>query len=237
MKKILPLLASALILSSCSMFSVDNTKTISYSKYLEMVEEKQDFVVFFGTKSCFGCKELRTNLESLRREKEFQTWYYVNLAKLDFATTIQTDLQWTFHQIISHKCYDDLGFQYNSVYTPTILKYVDGNLIYGMIGSIEKEDIELLDSYSFIELSYYQSLFYLPEISLTVYDDSKDDIKIAFKTLYEAKKDQTEKSYFIKMSHLEENEKEMFLTSYNEQNSSSLEKLPDLFTISYQDSL
>ena len=154
MKRIIQLFICLFLLGGCQSSSssipeeitydrVEGIVEIDYDSLVEKLDSPVDFILYIGRPDCGDCKLFQPYLESYIEEHEGSGIYYLNIKTFrDAAQSEDATLE-------QKEFYDNLKDNLSFVWTPTLARYQNG---------------EVVDSFEFLDADYGR-----------MDDDSKED--------------------------------------------------------------
>lgn len=128
MKKILLFGAAIFLVAGCG-HRIKSYDEINYQDYKEMIEEKQDFILYIGSANCSHCKEFAPTLKKVIKKYQLDI-KYIDISKLDSKKYAvlqnKTKVQGTPTIVFVHKGVVDSG---------------SGNKIQGSVSQLEVESM------------------------------------------------------------------------------------------------
>jgi len=225
-------LFSLFILTSCQ----KKIEKVSFDDVENMIANKESFIYYAGSESCYNCQVLKKNIKKNRKI----TYYYVDIDE------ISKDEQEYIRQDVTSKLpssfYESNGlFNYQTnLYTPAILKYVKGELVYTYNLSMSKEEVKELYSFNLVDLGYYQNFEYKIDnndhFSIIFYNDIDKSTNTYISNIRNELEENNEILYCLKYSKLTNFEKDELVSLYQsnyDSNIISFNNLPNYLKISY----
>lgn len=243
-KKTLISLACILSLTSCG----DGlNKFRRNGQYVELTYEVLDqktmsdesFVFFVSRKGCQACEEFYSVVGEFLKENEDKVIYQVNASNL--LPLEEGTIATYFSEILGEKYFKENDKVSNVLYTPSICKVVDGEVVYGQIGNIDKETLSSMYQDNYLSFN----TFYM----LNKKAQRKDTFNILVSTVDEGQYDQELREYFVNNPNLsgyylnakdfdeEDNKKLIGRINYYLGEGNEIQDLPDYFLLQYEEGI
>ena len=144
MKKIIVLLLSLFLISSCSSrVKIDekNHKEVLYDVIEQKISNKETFVFYVGSESCSSCDDYSKSLKSYFDKNNDDVIYYLDVYD-NFVKGSKYEQERINLANIAYELYGkSFNYESDSLYTPTTFKVINGEFTYAIIGSIIEEKI------------------------------------------------------------------------------------------------
>ena len=166
MKKIIVLLLSLFLISSCSSrIKIDekNHTEVLYDVIEQKIKDKETFVFYLGSDKCSSCDEYSKSLKNYFDKNNEDVIYYVDVFD-NFSKGQKYEHERTKLANICYELYGkDFNYENDALYTPTTFKVIDGEFVFSIVGAIKEakiEDIFNMTSNNIVktELNYDQTI-------------------------------------------------------------------------------
>lgn len=209
---------------------------LSYETFDEKIKSQESFIFYVTRKGCHACKDFYEVVDKFLEENDEKIIYTISESDMDaIGTVVMTSY---FYDILGRDYYVEHDYDSTTLYTPSIGKVLNGELVDAEIGIIDTEELGYMyqdNYYSFDNFySYNHKTIKKKTFDLFISFEGNEDYDDLLRNYYLVNSDKT--GIYLNVKNFDESQVTKLLDRINyylgEEN--SIENIPAYCVLQYE---
>ena len=247
LNKVVISLSCLLCFVGCDLF---NTNTDGLNAYRELgqvvdvdyealstkIMNDETFVFFLKQDNCASCAKFYPIVSEFLDENPEEKIHVLNYSKMQPVDAVT--LAANYLEVLGNSYYNKNDYSSTSLYTPSICKVVNGEIVDAKIGVVDKDQIKYMYQENYISMDYYYSLNrkIQKKDTFNVFVSKKGDAEYDSLLREYFVSNANLSGYYLNSNHFEDSENERLLSRVNYYlgEGNEIETLPDYYLLQYE---
>ena len=128
---------------------------LSYEVFDEKLTNDESFVFFITREGCHACEDFYTVVDSFLSENKDAVIYKMSETNIEAVDAFTVSAY--FSEVLGTRYYEDHEYTSINLYTPSIAKVINGELVSANIGNMTKEELSYMYQDNYYSMDYFYS--------------------------------------------------------------------------------